>query len=838
MSAPDFLGRNITMEELKKKAESYTGDWNLNEDQPDMGTALARLFIDMMGETEERFDGLSEKYQTAFYNLTGAELMPANEAKGYVTFSTVNAEVDGTLVEEGTRIQGNTEDGSAIFYETKEAVYVSPARQKAIFYVNGAEDYISPPLRLPLSVQQLEGNNQQSHVCYIGHSSLLHIQSEGEIVIDLHFPENEYHAGQQGQLINEMTWFYYSKTGFEEFASCRFEGSRVYLYKEREQPAFARKEIQGETMFWIKLEMGKVRQESRIHFPKLSLAACGNYLSPEIIYDGIVEMEAENFLPFGEHPYPYAELYIAGNEIFSRCGADIRLQFDLELLEYLGELKSVEQPKRWRTIMHRSEFKKPEPVDITIDEIVWEYYNGNGWTKIPGTGSYGGIFQNEGSRIEVHMVCPVDICPFLIAAKETYCIRLRIIKMSNLYALDGVYHTPRIRNMLLHYDYPSDLPPERVFAHNQMETKRLESRKEFSPFYNPFPGKGMLYLLFTEPLKEKDICLLFVMGQGKETAISCRFEYYGEQGWEPLRVEDRTEQLSRTELVTILASHSFQKKEIFCHSGYWIRIVQDTEEMGKIPPVKEIYLNSTIIYAEKESGKRGNLPSGITGILEKRQGFINKAVIPEAITGGCDRETKAQALKRNAAGFRHRGRAVTAKDFEDIVSSEMRNVLQVRCFPGRDGTGLEKPGQVTLAVLTEDFLERTEFHSVKRDIYRCLLPHMDHRLYDEKRLHIVEPEWKPMEIYITVVAKKSARPYQLEEKINREINNFIHPVNGNFDGKGWRIGTLPTALQIQNVCSRLDEVLYVRNISLKDEEYCGIYSLGIGGKHEIEILQE
>lgn len=91
---------------------------------------------------------------------------------------------------------------------------------------------------------------------------------------------------------------------------------------------------------------------------------------------------------------------------------------------------------------------------------------------------------------------------------------------------------------------------------------------------------------------------------------------------------------------------------------------------------------------------------------------------------------------------------------------------------------------------------------------------------------------------MTVVAKGSSRQFPLREKLIQKINTFLDPVTGNFDGTGWKIGVLPSVLQIENLCSQVEEILYVKHISLKDESPSGCYVLGAGGNHEIEMIPE
>lgn len=845
MAGFDFVKEKSddTVKTIKNRSLSYTPEWNFDTDQPDMGTALGLLFADMMGDTLRHFYRLPQKYQMEFYNLLGLELLPSDEAAGYVTFSTVNEKVQGSWVKEGEKVIGKAEGGETVIFETKEDLYVSPARLNRVYYVNGTIDSISQPLEFPVKIQQMK--NRQSHIFYIGHDVLFGIKTEGEIVLDFHLSRNVLKKEQEDFLMNRITWSYYSREGFVEFSGFRYEEGRIYLYKDMAMPPFERVAIQGRESFWLQMETQGMAPLSRISFSGLSLSSSGSYLAPEMVYDGNMEMDREHFFPFGDHPYPYAEVYISSEEAFSKRGASLELNFRLDFLEYPGELKSPELPVKWHNIMHHSEFRKPEPVDIRIDTVIWEYYNGFGWIRIPDTGSSEAIFrENAGEQdISVTFICPEDIAPFLLAARESYCIRIRIARMTNLYSMDGIYIVPRIKNLTLHYQCPeSGMLPGAACCTNDLKTEELKCSRDFSPFYNAFPDNEMLYLSFTKPLGEEGIRLLFaIKGEREDIHTRYRYEYYGRDGWKTLRVEDETKQLSRTGLVTIYREHSFARQEFFGCLGYWIRIVRERdgkENQGTgFPVIAGIYINSTTAAAGKGSGKNGNLSAGAITDMERSIGFINKVTNWDDMTGGCDGESREQAVRRMAAFLRHRGRAVTAADYEDIVLHGVRNLLQVRCFPGRNEKGERVPGHIALAVLPEKEEER-HFEHIKERICECLLPHIDRRIYEERRLHIVKPEWVSMKLYMTVVTKSSSRQFQLREKLIQKINAFLDPVTGNFDGTGWKIGLLPSVLQIENLCSQMEEILYVKHISLKDESLTGCYVLGAGGEHEIEMIPE
>lgn len=834
--------REEILEKIRDCSLTYTPEWRFHTGKPDMGTMLALLFADMMGETRNRLKQMPQVYRLQFYRMFGAELLPPEGAKGYVTFSMVSEEVPGIFVEKGEKVLGKTEEGGTVSFATEEDLYVSPARLSGIFYTDGDSDFISAPLSLPLCLPPAD--NQQSHTFYIAHDTVFSIQTEGEIALHFQLPPNRRGRELESILQDQVQWSYYSPQGFVEFPVLHCEQGTVFLKKEQNMPAFDFMELQGVDSLWIRMEIPSLPPQSEVVFPALTLGSSGSSLPPETIWDGNMELDQECFFPFGEKPYPFAEVYISSEEVFSKKGAEIQLDFELSFVDVPGDLVSPEVPVEWRTVMHQSDFEKPTPPDIVISSVVWEYYNGAGWKRLPVAEKENhdtrfGLYSSPGS-VSVRFLCPDDIEPFLLSGQEGRCIRIRISRMENLYAPEGIYRTPQIKCPLLHYVYGAEgMPPVCAFAGNQMRMKRLDCRREFVPFQNTLRRGKVLYLSFSRPIREQGIHLLFILGNGMEKGAGYQYEYCGEDGWRPLKTEDETQHLSRTGLIALCGEHAFAEKEFFGLTGYWMRIVREDgtgHGEGDFPVIRAIFPNSITVAAQGESGEDGNLPAGAVDTMERNIGFISGVTNPERMVGGCEGENREQAVARMASTLRHRKRAVTAKDYEDIVYGGFRKIRQVRCFPGKNERGESAPGHVTLVVLVGQEEEQEPFAYWEPEILRYLRPHMDYRLYEEGRFHIVEPEWVRMDIHMEICVEESVRLNPFRDALTRRICSFLDPATGNFDGGGWRIGTLPTVHQIENLCSQQKEVLYVRNISLKDEREYGCYGLGISGEHEMEFI--
>lgn len=833
--------REQIWERLREKARLAVPEWKFHPEDPDIGTALAILFTDMMSDSVSLFQQRIRQYPVCLYHLLDADIFPASGASGQVTFSTVNDEVEGSYLERGTEVIGEGDEGEPIPFETEEDLFVSPAVLQKIFYVDGTTDYISQPLSLPLWDNRME--NRQTHEFYIGHDYLFSVLTRGQI--RLHFSLQSVQQAQEleERLLHDISWFYSCDEGFHPFFSVHFENGTLILDKEMgtaEQPfpKMAKREQNGRNCFWLRAECRLIAPDTQIVFPAISLSSSGSHLIPDMVYNGERELEADHFLPFGESPVPFAEFCIGSEEVFSKKGAEITIHFQLSFQKIPSEFVSPEIPIQWKAIMHSSDFKEKKKHEITIVTVLWEYYNGNGWAMIPETRQYEMMFGSGEPGTYHHLVfsCPEDTSPVLVGAWETFCIRARIVKMSHTITIDGVYLVPVMDDLTLSYRYTGRRGnPETAYAVNEMTEEPMNCTDEFLPFYNSFPRKKMLYLAFSRPLREELIRLLITLRQPQERPNAlCRYEYYGGRGFMPWRVEDETESLSRTGSLVTEACHDFEKQTFFGISGYWLRLTAEDGEVSSFQEIKDLVLNSVRATAKSESGSRGNLEAGKINRTAENIGFINQVINREAFAGGCDREEPEHAGRREASWLRHRNRAVTKRDFEDIVYGGVRSILQVKCFPGRDEKGNRAAGHITLAVLTEG---EVQFSEKKKEILECLRPCMSRLLLEEHRLHIIRPQRVAVKGHLSVVIPEEEKQYRVREKLKQRICDFIHPVTGNFDGKGWEIGVLPTAMQIQNACSQVKGVSYIRHISLEWEQDRGLYALGASGNHEIEIYK-
>ncbi len=623
----DSRTKEDLVKEIKKKAAAYTPEWRFNEELPDAGASLALLYADMMADTIQHFNQIEKKNRMEFFEKIGTRLKSSVPAEGYITFQLINQEVKGSEVPTRTRLIGEAENGESTIFETMEDVYVTPSSLRDIYLSIPAEDKISllyekteeNPFPSGFSFFDPKKENLQKHLFYFCHPSVFHINGAAWIILDFQENRLENQSLRESMPIetflklDKICFSYYSEQGYCHFEKQKIEDGHLMLYKGKDQPPFALLEKEEFHSYFIRAEVFDGQKFASYKIDALTIRSKGEAV-PELIYSQGTEQLVREFLPFGERPIPYEECYIASEEVLGKKGAFIHMDFDLDFLSVPLETAREEEAEiDWKMIMKRSAVKVDKEYDISVGEVIWEYYNGEGFKRLFLNKQYSELFSvKEGvarRRIAVNFICPSDIEPFLVNSKTTYCIRIRILKMQNFYKMKGNYIAPRIQFLKLRYEYNrNDIVPDCLILENNLEQeiyskKQLLYKKNGISLVNCRQEHQItMYIGFDLLLEKGPLRILFSMGETiTEKLPHIAYEYYSNGHWKNLNVVDETEHLKKTGLLTLMEPEHFTKKQLFGKERYWIRILdyekfyQKESSRKELPYIEGIYLNSTRI---------------------------------------------------------------------------------------------------------------------------------------------------------------------------------------------------------------------------------------------------
>lgn len=232
---------------------------------------------------------------------------------------------------------------------------------------------------------------------------------------------------------------------------------------------------------------------------------------------------------------------------------------------------------------------------------------------------------------------------------------------------------------------------------------------------------------------------------------------------------------------------------------------------GRVPPIGRD--NVRITY-RTGGGSRGNVGVGTIKALRTTIPFVSKASNPEAAGGGSDVEAVDQALLRGPQMLRHRGRAVTAEDYEWLAREASREVARVRCLPTFNDQGQYETNWVTVIIVP-----------ASGDVRPMPSPRLRDRVEQYLRQRAPNVTTFPRHVQVTgptyVEVTVSADLYPLtmdlaptmEAAAYQALEAFLHPLTGGSDGLGWAFGRLPCLSDFYGLLEAVEGLDHVERLS-------------------------
>lgn len=173
--------------------------------------------------------------------------------------------------------------------------------------------------------------------------------------------------------------------------------------------------------------------------------------------------------------------------------------------------------------------------------------------------------------------------------------------------------------------------------------------------------------------------------------------------------------------------------------------------------------------------------------------------------GGAPPEPLARIEKLAPARLRHRDRAVTSADLEDLALQLSPDVAQARC--------LGRGGRVRLVVVMRGDEPRPA-QAVRREMRRRLRAALPPSAAEA--LDIAEPRLRVLEVALKVGLTTLDGSGALADSIVDRVTALFDPVTGGFDRNGWPLGTLPVADDVSAAVIDLPGVAQIDAVALQE----------------------
>lgn len=594
-------------EYIKNLSLSYTPEWNFDDKNPDAGTALALIYSQMHYETVRRLNGTAQKIMFDFFNSINTEMLPASAAEGYVSFGLSNEKLDyNAEIKSGTQLAAS-ENGSQIIFRTTEDVLVNNADIKYMMLADGNDDIIinlfdsETDTWKNITVFNTDsGDNIQKHMLKIYHHNVFNTDEAS--YISIRFVKTDSDNDDISVMIadavssGKIKMQYYSENGYTDFLQLYAAEDSLKAYKSDTQPPF----MMNDENFEIRIISESKNLFADKTFKRIECCSESRNIIPEAVFTNETEKNTNEFCPFNEKPFRYDEFYIASKDAFCKKGAYINISFYMDFIRTdINEEQNNPPQIEYKLIMKHSQFAPEEKFDITINEVIWEYFNGRGWAKLFRNNQYSDIFQPQDGRKTktVSFICPDDIVSITVNSRESYYIRARILSLDNQFRTKGYYVAPVLSEITIDYCYREYVVPDKIVCCNNTVEETAVKNDIIKPFRYIKDKYPELYFGFSQPPQYGPVRYLFCMQDNVSfETLKLKWSFLSDDGWKFLNIFDETENFRKTGTISLIGNSGFKYAEIFGKSAYWIKASDFSSGYSDsknrfFPVIEKIYKN-------------------------------------------------------------------------------------------------------------------------------------------------------------------------------------------------------------------------------------------------------
>jgi len=261
---------------------------------------------------------------------------------------------------------------------------------------------------------------------------------------------------------------------------------------------------------------------------------------------------------------------------------------------------------------------------------------------------------------------------------------------------------------------------------------------------------------------------------------------------------------------------------------------------GLIPPAggNNIWLR---MY-QTGGGMPGNRPPNAITQLRTAAPSVAGVSNLEPSIGGQDVETWSSVSMRGPRWLRHRSRAVTPEDYEDLAREASADVARAKCYGACDlardasAQGLA-PGVVSLIVVpyTGDPKPQPGLQLLRR-----VREFLDGCKAAPADLVVLAPEFLHVCVQAEIVPEPGLDASELGSACQNALNRYLHPLTGGEHGQGWLFGETPSEAALHTMLATVSGVDYVSSMHVRVvEDRPGLITartfLVCSGEHRVRV---
>jgi hypothetical protein len=214
---------------------------------------------------------------------------------------------------------------------------------------------------------------------------------------------------------------------------------------------------------------------------------------------------------------------------------------------------------------------------------------------------------------------------------------------------------------------------------------------------------------------------------------------------------------------------------------------------GMIPPIGR---DAIVAFTYKRTESAGeDVPANTIGAraaldLVSPVESVEAVFAADQAAGGAPPETDERVLRFGTARLRHRNRAVTVADFEDLALQSSPDVVQARCFVGDSGV------KVVVVMRGRDPLPSA---AEARAVRAQLLAAAPAALAAPRALRVTGPRVRRLRVVLRLRVVSLDHAGAVSREVEKKIAALFDSSTGGRDGSGWALGRAPSDEEVARV---------------------------------------
>ena len=233
---------------------------------------------------------------------------------------------------------------------------------------------------------------------------------------------------------------------------------------------------------------------------------------------------------------------------------------------------------------------------------------------------------------------------------------------------------------------------------------------------------------------------------------------------------------------------------------------------GMVPPIGK---DNIIATYRAGGGSRGNVAAGLITTLRSTIPFVDKVLNPAAAGGGSDTELVESAIVRGPRSIKHRGRAVTAEDFEQLAREASQAVARVKALPLFNDRGEYETNWVTVIIVPGSTDARpAPSPQLRARVEQYLRERAASSVAFPKQVKVSGPAYVEVTVNADIYAESIDLAPQVEAAAVAALEAFLHPLTGGYTQTGWEFGRLPCLSDFYALLEAVEGMDHIENLRM------------------------